>query len=102
MIEAVCSPGRVTLRGHAGYAPRGQDIVCAAASALIYALIAVLEERGQLCELVIRPGFVTAAAHEEDSAFEMVRCGLVQLAERYPAWVSVRQEERSEEDEPGN
>ena len=26
---------RVTLRGHADYAPRGEDIVCAAASALV-------------------------------------------------------------------
>ena len=28
----------ITLAGHAGYAPRGQDIVCAAVSALTYTL----------------------------------------------------------------
>ena len=35
MICAVFGENRVTLRGHADYAPRGEDIVCAAASALV-------------------------------------------------------------------
>lgn len=39
MICAVFGEDRVTLRGHAGYAPPGEDIVCAAASALVFALI---------------------------------------------------------------
>ena len=46
MICAVFGENRVTLRGHAGYAPPGEDIVCAAASALVFALIGVLEEKG--------------------------------------------------------
>lgn len=39
MICAVFGENRMTLRGHADYAPRGEDIVCAAASALVFALI---------------------------------------------------------------
>ena len=39
MIRAVFGRDRVTVMGHAGYAPKGQDIVCAAASALVFALI---------------------------------------------------------------
>ena len=52
MICAVFGENRVTLRGHAGYAPPGEDIVCAAASALVFALIGALEEKGLLRELV--------------------------------------------------
>lgn len=54
----------MTLRGHADYAPRGEDIVCAAASALVFALIGALEEKEQLRELVIKPGLVMVAAEE--------------------------------------
>ena len=56
MIRAVFGRDRVTVMGHAGYAPKGQDIVCAAVSALVYALIGDLQERGLVRELVIRPG----------------------------------------------
>ena len=45
MICAVFGENRVTLRGHARYAPPGEDIVCAAASALVFALIGALEEK---------------------------------------------------------
>ena len=84
MIRAVFGRDRVTVMGHAGYAPKGQDIVCAAASALVFALI------GSLRQEVIRPGYVTAAAkgpcREE---LELVRCGLAQLAAQYPQCVEV-------------
>lgn len=81
MIRAVFGRDRVTVTGHAGYAPKGQDIVCAAASALVFALIGSLRQEENLREVVIRPGYVTAAAkgpcREE---LELVRCGLAQLA----------------------
>ena len=79
---------RMILRGHADYAPRGEDIVCAAASALVFALIGALEEKGQLRELVIRPGLVTVAAEGDCRAeWQVIRCGLGQLAGKYPACV---------------
>ena len=88
VICAVFGENRVTLRGHADYAPRGEDIVCAAASALVFALIGALEEKGQLRELVIRPGLVTVAAEGDCRAeWQLIRCGLGQLAGKYPACV---------------
>ena len=84
MICAVFGENRVTLRGHARYAPPGEDIVCAAASALVFALIGALEEKGLLRELVVRPGFVTVAAEGD---CQLIRCGLGQLAGKYPACV---------------
>ena len=88
MICAVFGENRVTLRGHARYAPPGEDIVCAAASALVFALIGALEEKGLLRELVVRPGFVTVAAEGDCQAeWQLIRCGLGQLAGKYPACV---------------
>ena len=48
MIRAVFGRDRVTVMGHAGYAPKGQDIVCAAASALVFALIGSLRQEENL------------------------------------------------------
>ena len=69
MIRAVFGRDRVTVMGHAGYAPKGQDIVCAAASALVFALIGSLRQ--------------------EENLLELVRCGLAQLAAQYPQCVEV-------------
>ena len=90
MIRVRFEKNRLTVCGHAGYAARGEDIVCAAASALVFALIGSLRQEENLREVVIRPGYVTAAAkgpcREE---LELVRCGLAQLAAQYPQCVEV-------------
>ena len=44
MITITHRPGQITINGHAGYAPHGQDIVCAAVSALVQTFIASVEE----------------------------------------------------------
>ena len=43
MIEASVHLDGIRIRGHAGYAPRGQDIVCAAVTALLQTLIKSFE-----------------------------------------------------------
>ena len=90
MIRAIFTHNRVTVDGHANHAPHGRDIVCAAASALLYALIGALEEQDNIQELVVRPGHITVASKKENRAeFELIRCGLEQLAARYPRCVQV-------------
>jgi uncharacterized protein YsxB (DUF464 family) len=89
MIRARFTENRLTVFGHAGYAEKGQDVVCAAVSALVYALAGTLEEQGRAAELVIRPGYATVAARERDPAFDVVRKGLEQLEGRYPGHVRV-------------
>ena len=89
MIRAVFGKNRLTVEGHAGYAPKGQDIVCAAVSALVYALIGTLEETENVAEVVLRPGYAAVEAKEKTAAFDLLRCGLGQLAERYPDFVRV-------------
>ena len=89
MIRVVFTDRRMTVTGHAGYAEKGKDVVCAAVSALVYALIATLEETGNMRESVVRPGYATVASKDADRAFDVVRGGLSQIAARYPACVAV-------------
>lgn len=90
MIQVRFEKNRLTVCGHAGYAARGEDIVCAAVSALVYALIGDLQERGLVRELVIRPGYVMLCAEGACAAeFALVRCGLEQLQARYGEFASV-------------
>lgn len=44
MIAITHKSGCITLEGHAGYAPHGQDIVCAAVSTLLQAFVASVEK----------------------------------------------------------
>ena len=44
MIQITADEGSITIKGHAGYAEIGKDIVCAAVSALAQTLIYSIEE----------------------------------------------------------
>lgn len=44
MTEVTRYKDRITIKGHSGYAPIGQDIVCAAVSILVQTLIQTIEE----------------------------------------------------------
>ena len=44
MIKIIKTNNIITITGHAGYAPHGQDIVCSAVSALTQTFIASVEE----------------------------------------------------------
>ena len=43
MIQITRHDGRISIYGHAGFAPHGQDIVCAGVSTLAQTLIASIE-----------------------------------------------------------
>ena len=90
MIEVRAGGKRLVVQGHAGYGPAGQDIVCAAASALVYALAGVLQEKGQLARGDIREGYADiAGAGDCAREFALVRCGLEMLAGQYPESVEI-------------
>ena len=82
----------VSARGHAGFDRTGRDIVCAAASMLMFALCAFAEDNGGA-------GFtegdlfrVEFPAEENDylfGGFDAICEGLRLLADRYPDHVSV-------------
>ena len=83
---------RLEASGHAGYAPAGQDIVCAGASTLMQTLCALLAgEEGAKSGAWDEPDgprlAVTAAAPQKpgvEGAFEFAKAGVALLAERYP------------------
>ena len=89
-------PEGVTLRleaaGHAGYAPAGQDIVCAGASTLMQALVSLLAgEESTRSDAWDEPDgprlAVVADAPQKpwvEGAFELAKTGFALLAERYP------------------
>lgn len=89
------------LSGHAGFAPEGEDIVCAAVSTLVFALLRYLERgegTGMLKAKSIRgprKGFARLSASPEEGqrerllgAFELAECFLELLAENYPGNIS--------------
>lgn len=83
---------RLEVFGHAGYAPRGQDIVCAGASMLIETLVYVLADcdEAECCAYNEPTGprvsvKLTGSIFPTDlTAMEFAKTGLALLAERYP------------------
>ena len=83
---------RLEVFGHAGYAPRGQDIVCAGASMLMETLVYVLADcdEAECCAYNELPGprvsvKLTGSIFPTDlTAMEFAKTGLALLAERYP------------------
>lgn len=90
MIEVQAGERRLVVQGHAGYGPAGQDIVCAAASALVYTLAETLAETGKLAGMDIWKGYAeVTGAGDCAGDFGLVRRGLALLAERYPQCVKM-------------
>lgn len=90
----------MTLKGHSGAAPRGQDLVCAAATMLAYTAaqaVQFLHEQDKLVKkpkISIRDGYaVVIATPKEDAypetlcAFWVAQCGAHVLAHNYPQQV---------------
>ena len=83
---------RLEAAGHAGYAPAGQDIVCAGVSTLMQALVSLLAgEENTHSDAFDEPDgprlTVTAArpcTAWVEGAFELAKAGFALLAERYP------------------
>ncbi|MGN0661901.1 MAG: ribosomal-processing cysteine protease Prp [Faecalibacterium sp.] len=82
---------RMECSGHAGYAPVGQDIVCAGASTLMQALVYLMageeDARVEARDTAGGPYLSVAAGVDDpwtEGAFEMVKAGFLLLAERYP------------------
>lgn len=94
---------RVTVEGHAGYAERGADILCAAASILLHTLAGAvrrLSERGlaEDISVTLRNGageVVCTPVAEFDCAVTAVMDSIVlgfrMLASDYPEYVSFEQ-----------
>lgn len=99
IYEADSDGGKLTMRaeGHAGYAPAGQDIVCAAVSCLMQTLAysAAEDEHTSSCICQGKDGPVVSVETGNSvlmrDKFELVADGLTLLAEQYPENVSFKE-----------
>lgn len=104
MIRAMMDWNRLRMEsaGHADYAEKGKDIVCAGASMLTGALAGALqeaEERGRCkCTAKNRDGYAMLQAEptlsnrgEIKAYFRMAATGFRMLAEQYPKNVEFRE-----------
>lgn len=99
IYEADPEGGKLTMRaeGHAGYAPAGQDIVCAAVSCLMQTLAYSVaeDEHTSSCIYQGKDGPVVSVETGNSvlmqDKFELVADGLTLLAEQYPENVSFKE-----------
>lgn len=93
----------MTLRGHAGTAPEGEDLVCAACTTLAYTAAQAVQDMNTLGKLMkppkinIQRGRATIIATPQENAaaetltvFRTVQCGARVLAHHYPKHVQLK------------
>lgn len=83
----------LTVEGHAGYDEYGKDIVCAAVSALVFALLGWLEDHPEAAEYVdasMDGGANVSCMGDErvGAVFEAIFTGIEMIAYRYPDHVT--------------
>lgn len=98
-------------RGHAGHGEQGSDIVCAGVSALLYALVAYLDDavEGRGVGRVrhkTRDGYLWVRCRGltayDASASAVIKAGLRMIAAAYPCHVRFTHSEKKERMKDGN
>ena len=94
MIVITASQDAVHIRGHANYAPHGQDIVCAGVTALTQALVESLETlTGNEIKYDMSPGRVDIEIKDPDEDAQLLMdsflVGAYAVADEFPEYVRV-------------
>lgn len=90
MIKVTVTKNKVMIKGHSGYAKEGEDIVCAAVSALFFSLVAYLTKRGLLKECRADKGDSFVIFDRDcKEALIMFKEGVKAIAESYPENVAI-------------
>lgn len=94
MIEVSVSKDYISMLGHAGYAPPGQDIVCAAVSALVQSMILSIESLTEdKIEYSISPGAVTVKcenlSERSKTLIDSFFIGVSNIAEEWSDYVRI-------------
>lgn len=89
----ICRLGKtnLTIRGHAGSGPYGQDLVCCAVSALTLTLAVNLKQKEQAV-ICLQPGdteIFSAPTPEAEQVFDCIWKGFEVFAQMFPENVSV-------------
>ena len=82
---------RAIICGHAGYSESGADIVCAAVSGIVYAMLGYLANSGAYLKInSIGSGVADIECDPSgEEAMKLCCIGLIQIALTYPGTVSV-------------
>lgn len=95
MVRIQISKGarlRLTAQGHAGAAPKGTDLVCAAVSTLLCTLAAQLRQADDAAYTQLAAGYAELQAAQSEktaAAFSFAETGLRMLAGEYPKHIRV-------------
>ena len=83
---------KISVKGHAGEAEPGKDIVCAAASGILWSLYASLEKYCDDFSADMRPGDSTLTAQGPlvETRFETIMEGYRWLHQNYPEYVQIK------------
>lgn len=90
---------KAVLTGHAGYGPKGTDIVCAAASAVFIGALNCLDDSPSSYLMKVEEGFGSIEVLKEISrhdrtVLEVMKRELEDLAETYPDFIQYREEQK--------
>ncbi|MDD3362654.1 MAG: ribosomal-processing cysteine protease Prp [Hespellia sp.] len=94
MIEVSVKNDGITVAGHAAYAPLGQDIICAGASALTQTLIKSIEDLTQdKIKYSVSPGRVDIEcknlSEKSRTLVDSFFIGICQIADEYPDYIRI-------------
>ena len=81
----------IEVRGHAGYAAMGNDIVCAAISVLIQTLVMHMENVTEEWVAFIENGYahVQGKGEKAVTSFETILTGLIAIENQYPQHIMI-------------
>lgn len=96
MITIMMSTDGVKVRGHANYAPQGQDIVCAGVTALTQTLLGSLETlTGNKIKYDMSPGRVDIEIEDPDEDAQLLMdsflVGIEMIADEFPEYIRVEE-----------
>ena len=94
MITVTRYDGGISIKGHAGYAPHGQDIVCAAVSTLVQNMVLSISEiTTDEIQYDMRPGSVEirygTLSEEAQLLVKSFFIGVREISNQYPSNVQI-------------
>lgn len=103
MIEVQLDYLELTIKGHAGYAPAGQDIVCSAISVLTQTLVNTLDKTNKVLIEDMQDGSVHVAFSNMSQGGKLIIDSFYEsylsIATQYPKHVKMVQYKEVEQDE---
>ena len=94
MIDVTVRKDRLTVSGHAGYAASGEDIICAAVTALSVTLVKSIEDlTDNKIEYNVQPGWVDIKygdlSEKAKTLVDSFFIGICLIADEFPEYIRI-------------